>query len=267
MNQLTTADGTRIAYRDRPGPRTPVLLLHGLAGHLGEWDELAGRLLSSGHRVVSYDARGHGESTRRPATVSRAAHVEDAVALLRELSLGPAVVIGQSMGGHTAMLLAADHPGLVRSLVLVEAGPAGPHPELPAAIAGWLDGWPVPFASLAEATSFLGHEAWARGLEERADGRYPRFDRDTLVETMTELAGRGYWPQWSRARCPTLVVRGASGTMSPDEAAQMVSRRPDAGLVVVPGAAHDVHLDQPGRLHTEIEKFLAAAAADDDEEE
>ncbi|MFI6442038.1 alpha/beta fold hydrolase [Streptomyces sp. NPDC050759] len=268
---LTVGDGTRIFYRDRPSPSTsprpgpPVLLLHGLAGHLGEWDDLAGRLEASGHRVVSYDARGHGESTRRPASVSRAAHVEDAVTLLRELDLAPAIIVGQSLGGLTAMLLAADHPGLVHSLVLVEAGPAGRSPELPGEIAGWLDSWPLPFASLAEATAFLGHEAWARGLEERADGLRPRFDRDTLVRTMTELSAEGYWPQWSRIRCPTLLVRGASGTMKPAEAAEMLARRPDTRTAVVPGAAHDVHLDRPEPLHREIEKFLAERADEPNE--
>ncbi|WP_405525408.1 alpha/beta fold hydrolase [Streptomyces canus] len=258
-SRLTVGDGTHIAYRDRPGPgpEPSVLLLHGLAGHLGEWDDLAGRLESSGHRVVSYDARGHGESTRRPASVSRAAHVEDAVTLLRELDLAPAILVGQSLGGHTAMLLAADHPGLVHSLVLVEAGPAGRSPELPGEIAGWLDSWPLPFRALEEATAFLGHEAWARGLEERADGLRPRFDRDTLVRTMTELAVDGYWPQWSRIRCPTLLVRGASGTMRFSEEAEMLTRRPETRTAVVPGAAHDVHLDQPEPLHREIEKFLA----------
>ncbi|NEB04892.1 alpha/beta hydrolase [Streptomyces sp. SID13726] len=256
MTHLVTGDGTRLAYRDHPGPGPTVLLLHGLAGHLGEWDHLAGRLAASGCRVVSYDARGHGGSTRRPVSVSRAAHVADAVAVLRELDLAPAVVIGQSLGGHTAMLLAAEHPQLVRALVLVEAGPAGREAELPGTIAAWLDRWPVPFASLAEATAFLGHEAWARGLEERADGRWPRFDRDTLVGTAAELALDGYWPQWSRVRCPTLLVRGASGTRRDAEADEMRARRPETRAVVVPGAAHDVHLDQPEQLHVEIEKFL-----------
>jgi pimeloyl-ACP methyl ester carboxylesterase len=161
------------------------------------------------------------------------------------------------MGGRTAMLLAADHPEPVRSLVLVEAGPAGPHPELPGTIAGRLESWPLPFASSAAATEFLGHEAWARGLEKSADGLRPRFDRDTLVATAAELAADGYWPQWSRIRCPTLLVRGASGTMKPAEAAEMLNRRPDTRTAVVPGAAHDVHLDQPELLYSHIGKFLA----------
>ncbi|MCT9084789.1 alpha/beta hydrolase, partial [Streptomyces fulvoviolaceus] len=94
-----------MAYRDRtpphPASKPPVLLLHGLAGHLGEWDDLADRLLSAGRRVVAYDARGHGASTRRPPTVTRAAHVEDAVSLVDELGLAPVTVVGQSLGGHT----------------------------------------------------------------------------------------------------------------------------------------------------------------------
>ncbi|MEU6356777.1 alpha/beta hydrolase [Streptomyces sp. NPDC047072] len=120
-----------------------------------------------------------------------------------------------------------------------------------------MDGWPVPFASAAAATAFLGHEAWARGLEERVDGWYPRFDPDVVVDTVADLAARAYWDQWARTRCPTLLVRGASGTMNPAEAAGMRARRPDVREVVVPGAAHDVHLDQPGRLHEEIAEFLA----------
>ncbi|MCD7444199.1 alpha/beta hydrolase [Streptomyces lincolnensis] len=99
-------------------------MLHGLAGHQGEFDDLASRLHAAGHRVVSYDARGHGASTLRPPTVTRAAHVQDAVTLIEELALAPVTLIGQSLGGHTAMLLASARPDLVGSLVLVEAGPA-----------------------------------------------------------------------------------------------------------------------------------------------
>lgn len=89
---LTTPDGIRLAYRDhvpeqKSADRT-LLLLHGLAGHMGEWDELLPPLLAEGHRVVTYDARGHGASTGRPADMSRAACVRDAVTVIRELGLG-----------------------------------------------------------------------------------------------------------------------------------------------------------------------------------
>jgi pimeloyl-ACP methyl ester carboxylesterase len=258
---LTTPDGTRIAYRDHhpagtPTPTTGFLLLHGLAGHQGEWDTLAAQLSADGHRVVTYDARGHGASTRTPVTTTREAHVQDAVALIQELDLAPVTLLGQSLGGHTAMLLAASHPRLVKSLILIEAGPAGPAPELPAQIATWLDSWPTPFKSLEEAESFLGHEAWTRALEQRADGWHSTMDRDTIIASVAELATTSYWDEWSRITCPTLLIQGEQGTMRPDEPTTMLAHRPDTVTVRIPGAAHDVHLDQPTRLHEAIAAFL-----------
>src|SRR5689334_12600919 len=98
------------------GSGPPVVLLHGLAGSAGELVPTATGLLDR-HTVVVPDQRGHGHSTRRPADVSRRAYVEDVAAVCSALVDGPAVLVGQSMGAHTAMLVAAWHPSLVRCLV------------------------------------------------------------------------------------------------------------------------------------------------------
>ncbi|MGA5453015.1 alpha/beta fold hydrolase [Streptomyces umbrinus] len=289
----TTPDGIRLAYRDHHAPdpdaeptpnpqRPPLLLLHGLAGHMGEWDDLLPLLLADGHRVITYDARGHGASTRRPPDMTRASAVRDVTTLIEALSLPtPVTLLGQSLGGHTAFLTAAAHPHLVDSLILVEAGPAGPSPDLPAEIAAWLDSWPTPFESFSSAAAFLGHEAWARGLEEREDGHHPRWHRETMLAAVADLAARAYWPEWARVACPTLVVRGAKGTMREAEMTRMarttrMTRRaqtrtgrppqspPQPQLqsqtltAVIEDAGHDVHLDQPRRLHAAVRTFLAA---------
>ncbi|MFI6641569.1 alpha/beta fold hydrolase [Streptomyces sp. NPDC050504] len=242
--------------------RPPILLLHGLAGHAAEWDALAA-LLPPGHRAVAYDARGHGASTRRPPSVTRAAHVADAAAVVRALGGGPAVLVGQSLGGHTAMLTAAAHPELVRALVLVEAGPAGPAPGLPGDIRGWLAGWPVPFPDRAAAAEFFGGgaagRAWAAGLEEHPDGLRPAFDPEVLVDSLAENAARDFWDEWRRVTCPTLVVRGDRGTMPEREAVRMRELAPATVLCVVPGAAHDVHLDAPSQLRGAVTEFIAQA--------
>ncbi|WP_257033434.1 alpha/beta fold hydrolase [Streptomyces sp. Ag109_G2-15] len=107
--RIITSDGTSIAYRDQVPPsagRRPFLL-HGLAGQMYEWDDLTSRLLRAGRRVVRYDARGHGDSTRRPADMTRAAAVRDAAALLDHLNIPSAHLVGQSLGGLTALLTAA----------------------------------------------------------------------------------------------------------------------------------------------------------------
>lgn len=265
---ITTQDTTRLAYRDHrarsqsrfrgaPPSRPPLLLLHGLAGHMGEWDDVLPLLLADGHGVVTCDARGHGASTRRPRDMTRAACVRDTVTLIRELALAPVTLVGQSLGGLTALLTAAAHPELIHSLILIEAGPNGPNPDLPAQIAAWLDSWPAPFESPATAADFFGHEAWARNLEQREDGWHPRVDRDTTIAATAELATHAYWSEWAQVRCPTLVVRGANGTMKPTEPTEMQARCPATEVVVIPDASHDVHLDQPERLHEAMRAFLA----------
>jgi pimeloyl-ACP methyl ester carboxylesterase len=258
---LTTRDDTGLAYRTHGSPasgtRPPLLLLHGLAGHQGEWDDVLPLLLADGHTVVTYDARGHGDSERTPRDMTRAACVGDAVALIEHLSLAPVTLMGQSLGGHTALLTAAAHPELIDSLILIEAGPAGGDPGLPQQVAGWLDSWPNPFTSRAHAIDFFGHEAWARGLEEREDGWYPKVDRDAMVAAISELPERTYWQEWAQVRCPTLVIRGGRGTMPEGEQTEMRARRPEAtALEVIPDAGHDVHLDQPERLHAAVSAFL-----------
>lgn len=94
-------EGVRISCRDWGGTGHPLVLLHGLAGHAGERDVVA-RGLSPRYRVIAVDQRGHGAGERHPSDVSRAAYVADAVAVIDQLALRQPVLMGQSLGGHTA---------------------------------------------------------------------------------------------------------------------------------------------------------------------
>lgn len=256
---MVVRDGVRLACRDWGGPGQPIVLLHGLAGHVGEWDVPA-RSLSSRYRVVAVDQRGHGASERHPQDVSRAAYVADVITVVDQLALQRPVLVGQSLGGHTAMLTAAAHPGLVRALVLVEAGSGGPNPNGPADIGGWLASWPTPFPSREAAVAFLGGgpvgAGWAAGLEERDGGWWPRFDRDVMVRSLAENAQRSYWHEWGQVMCPTLVVLAQSSFIPAPEADEMLRQRPDTMAMSIPGTGHDLHLEQPGLLHTALSGFL-----------
>ncbi len=149
------AGGVRLSVADFGGTGQAVVLLHGLAGHGEEWVDTAGPLAAT-HRVIAPDARGHGFSEGNPPDVSAAAHVADAAAAIDELHLGPAVLVGQSLGGLTALALAAEHPEMVAALVVVEAGPeAADDGDLEAA-AAWLASWPVPFSDRTAAERFFG---------------------------------------------------------------------------------------------------------------
>ncbi|MFI2635239.1 alpha/beta fold hydrolase [Streptomyces collinus] len=252
-------EGVRISCRDWGRSGSPVVLLHGLAGHAGEWDGLA-RDLGPRYRIVAVDQRGHGASERRPRDVSRAAYVADAVAVIAQLGLHRPVLAGQSLGGHTALLTASAHPGLLRGLVLVEAGPGRADPNVPAEIGAMLDAWPTPFPSRRAAVAFFGGgavgEGWAGGREERDGGWWPHFDRDVMVAALAENARRSFWDEWASITCPALVVLGQSGIVPAQETEAMLQQRPETVALSVPGAGHDVHLERPEVLHQVLREFL-----------
>jgi pimeloyl-ACP methyl ester carboxylesterase len=252
----------RLACLDFGGSGPPVLLLHGLAGHAGEWSETAS-WLTGNHRVLALDERGHGRSTRAPKDVSREAHVSDVAFVIDQLNLGPVILIGQSLGGNLAFLVAARHPDLIHGLVVAEACPdADPDGAGVAETRRWLEGWPTPFPSREAAVTFfkgtpLYAGAWADGLEYREGGWWPRFDAEVMVRTLREGIRCDYWDEWERIRCPTLVVRAGKGFFPADVLQAMAGRLPGARFVEIPGAAHDLHLDRPGEWRAAVAGFLA----------
>lgn len=262
MERTILSDGVRLVAHDSGGPGAPVMLLHGLAGHSGEWDPTV-EWMREQYRVVALDQRGHGASEHRPADVSRAAYVADVVAVIGELGLENPILVGQSLGGHTAMLVAAARPDLVRALVMIEAGPADPSPDIPRDIENWLASWPVPFASRAAAAEFFGGgpagAGWAAGLEEQKDGWRPRFAPEVMVRSVLELSQRSYRREWHQVRCPTLVVLAESGIFSSGQAREMTRTRPGTVVVNVPGAGHDVHLEKPEMVRIAVMDFLEGA--------
>ena len=258
---VLAADGTRLVVEDFGGDgRDTVLCLHGLAGYAGEWAGTAERL-SDLARVVAFDARGHGRSDRLPADVSRSAHVADAVSVIESLRLAPVVVVGHSLGGQTALLLAAARPDLVRGLVVVEASPDSGDGDAYVQVENSLRSWPTPFADHADAVAFFRSrgfpaQPWADGLEQREDGWWPRFDVELLARTVREADSRTYWAEWESIRCPIRVVRGANGSVPAAHARLITSRAHDAELVQIAGAGHDLHLERPHEWAKVVRRFL-----------
>ncbi|NES14901.1 MULTISPECIES: alpha/beta fold hydrolase [Micromonospora] len=255
-------DGVVLSCLDGGSGDDVIVLLHGLAGSGQEMVPTAEALLPD-HHVIAVDQRGHGHSTRRPQDLSRRAYVEDVVAVVEELAGGgPVTVVGQSMGGHTAMLLAAGHPDLVDRLVMLEAGVGGSDPEdnYPARLGDWFASWPVPFADLRGAAEFLGTtpiaRSWLRDLDRRADGLWPRFEPDVMRAAIAAVAESARWDEWQQVKAPTLLVQGQHGTIAAAEVRRMLSLRPDVAHVVIPDAGHDVHLEQRVAFVRALRMFL-----------
>ena len=239
-------DGVDLSVIDRGGEGPPLILLHGLAGSARELLPTADRLTDS-YRVLLMDQRGHGCSTRRPADLSRAAFVEDVRAVMAELAPGRTVtLVGQSMGAHTAFLVAATYPDLVERLVLLEGHVAGAGPEEAAVLGRYFASWPVPFATESEARAFLGSDpivdAWVADFDVTDEGLRPRFDAD-VMQHIIEAVHEPRWTEWESLRIPTLAVFARGGMFDDSARDELIRRRPETDRIDLPTGSHDAHLD------------------------
>ena len=155
-------------------------------------------------------------------------------------------LVGQSMGGHTAILAAAAFPDLVARLVVLEATVAGGGD--PARLGDYFRSWPAPFASAAEAEAFLGQDALSAIMDRAPRTRWgdggliPPFDADVMQAVM-EAVSPPRWEEWKSVTQPTTAVFAAKSMFTPAEQAEFIAARPGTRHVVLVGGSHDAHLD------------------------
>ncbi|MEV4458943.1 alpha/beta hydrolase [Microbispora sp. NPDC049633] len=217
------ANGVRIAYRTYgTDGGVPLVLLHGLGEGMADWAGVAPVLAAHRH-VYALDLRGHGASGR-PGTYGLELMRDDVLAFLDALSLGTVDVIGHSMGGLVAYLLAAERPDRVRTLILEDV--PIPVPREPPPLVR--PEGPLPFD-------------WAMVTAIR-----PEIDRPdpAWLERLGRITAR------------TLVIGGGPDSHIPqDRVAEMARRVPGAAHVTIP-AGHLVHENAPGAFVREVLAFL-----------
>jgi pimeloyl-ACP methyl ester carboxylesterase len=254
---VRASDGVELVVTEFGGTGAPILLLHGLMGRASTWWESAEWMARLG-RVVGMDARGHGRSEARgPWTTDRMA--ADVVDVLTEL--GPAVVIGHSMGGLHGLVAAARRPELVRALVVEDMG-VDFRGRSAADARAWFTALPQPFPSLAAVRRAFGHpraefgEYMTECVEERADGYHllARVEHTTAIAA--EWAERDHWPAVTAVRCPALLLEAEESVAPDGQMALMAARMPVATHVRVPGAGHLVHAGSEFRPL--VESFLTS---------
>ena len=276
--EFRSADGRLRLHAEISGPGNApltLLCLHGLTRNGADFDSLV-KHLSSRYRVITADQRGRGRSQWEPdpAKYQPATYVADMFALLDELQIPRAVLIGTSMGGIMSMIMAATRPARVRAMVLNDIGPEVPNAGLrrlrealnaPAMIATWADA--VRQAERVNGPAFPDYSAadWAafarRIYAEDATGRPvaahdPRI-LDGLNEADLTAVPANLWGLWSQlGTVPTLALRGElSDILSADTLSKMAERHPHCITVTIPRRGHAPMLDEPGAVHA-IDTFL-----------
>jgi pimeloyl-ACP methyl ester carboxylesterase len=266
------SNGIEIEY-DTFGDRTaaPLLLIGGLGTQLITWEEDFCRLLvDRGFFVIRYDNRDAGRSTWMSAddqyTLDDMA--ADAVGLLDAIGIRAAHIVGASMGGFIAQLVALNHPERVLTLTSMISGPGGADEVQPTA-----EGLAVLLTPATETRE----ARIAQGLAAKKTllGPGDPFDPDYERKKITEAVDRAYHPagfmrqaraimgaqsrlQRLRAlRIPALVVHGDADILVPVENGRLVAAAiPNARMLEIPGMGHDI----PRRTWPEVVDAIAELA-------
>ena len=245
-----TAGGVTFAYREL-GPKSgiPVVFLTHLAAVLDNWDPRVVDGIAAKHRVITFDNRGVGASTgSTPRTIQ--AMATDAVTFIRALGFEHVDLLGFSMGGMIAQVIAQNEPQLVRKLILTGTGPAGGEGIKNVTALSHLDTIRG-LLTLQDPKQFLfftrtangrraGKEFLAR-LKERTDDRDKRISLRSYGAQLKAIHRWGLEQphDLSVIHQPVLVANGESDRMVPTKnSADLARRLPDSELVIYPDAGH-----------------------------
>ena len=238
----------------------PLVIAHGLYGSARNWGVIAKRL-SDTRLVVAVDMRNHGHSAWTDShTYEEMA--DDLAEVIGELG-GTADIIGHSMGGKAAMILALQEPGLVNRLVVADIAPvAYDHDQLPLIKA--MQALDLDVIStrkeadeaLSAAISDPGVRAFLiQSLDLRSEPRRWKLNLGALADQMPLILG---FPQVSRTfDAPSLFLSGGTSKyVTPDSHATINTLFPKAKYEVIPGVGHWLHAEAPAPFLAAVTRFL-----------
>ena len=273
---FTTSDGTSIAYTQRPAPKPGaprIALVHSLALDRGLWDGVVERLEAEAE-ILTYDCRGHGLSDRRlHRAESRGAGSYTAQLFARDLSelfdrVGwqSAAVAGCSMGGNVAQAFAAEHPGRVSALGLIDT-------------TAWYGAdAPAKFKERADAARVQGMHGLVdfqliRWFSDEFRASHPEVvkrtadvftanDVDCYAASCALLGAVDMRPYLESFRMPVAIVMGEEDYATPfSMARQLHEGIPQSTLTIVPLARHLTPIEQPGQIASALRGLLMRRVA------
>ncbi|MFG1606922.1 alpha/beta fold hydrolase [Actinoplanes sp. NPDC049265] len=262
---MTGRPGILLHYDDG-GPATtdtPMVLVHGWLGSAAAWSAQL-PLVRSRRRAVAVDLRGHGRSTAPGYGYGAADLAADLAVTVEHLGIGPVVVVGHSMGTSAATVLAVRRPDLVRALVLIDPDYAGDP-------AGRAHLQPIADRPGDEAVHAGVIELFARRIDAATASAQlrDRHRREVMAVAPAVVAASlranlddpssirfrpAAEPVLARRTQPVLSFHRDAERARLEEA---LATHPASRAVLVPGAGHWIHQEQPGLVDAETERWLA----------
>ena len=255
-----------VGYEER-GAGSPVVLLHPFPFARGIWSRLTD-VLAVRHRVIAVDMRGFGESPLGDHGYSMDDLADDLAALLAELGVARAAVLGMSMGGYAALAFSVRHPAQLSALVLCDTRAAADSAETRKARDGAISrikatgSGPYLDGSMARLLSPEARPETVSFLRDRAETRAASLIAG--IEALRDRPDRT--AELGAIRVPTLAIRGSGDQITPaDDMQQMAGAIAGATFVTIPGAGHLSHIEAPEAFERALTPFLATTLNEEEE--
>jgi len=273
MPSLTTDDGVRL-YHEETGAGDPILFVHEFGGHYLSWEPQV-RYFSRRYRCITYAARGWPPSDipESVSAYSQARAADDAAAVLRELGIGTAHVVGLSMGATAALEFGIRHPAMARSLTAAACG--GGASTDPVQKRNFHDDC-VAFAERLEREGIAAMaELYCAGpARVQYRGKDPR-GWEEFKRQFAEGSARGHAltmlgvqaqraPLFERQAelnaipAPVLVVAGDEDESTLELGLFLKRNIPRCGLLMLPKTGHTINLEEPAAFNAAVENFICA---------
>jgi pimeloyl-ACP methyl ester carboxylesterase len=259
---ICEANGISIHYLRTGGDKPPIVLLHGLMTNGACWTPVA-RILEENYDVIMPDARGHGNSSAPNHGYCYYNLANDVLSLIEILDLHAPVLLGHSMGGMTAALVANQDPKRLRGLILADPTFLTPHRQ-----------WEVyesnisvqhrqilkrpredVFAEIQIRNSHRSHELIELLLQ-------ARFQTSIHAFEILTPPNPDYMELIKTLDIPCLLVIGGDGAViSPLVAEELARLNQCLEVVQIAEAGHGIHYDQPNRFSAVVKVFLQSVNA------
>jgi N-formylmaleamate deformylase len=255
------ANGINIHYLRTGGCKPPLVLLHGLTGSGACWIPLA-RGLQDEYDVVMPDARGHGNSSAPPNGYRYKDHASDVVGLIQGLGLAAPVLLGHSMGGMTAAVVASQVATDIRGVILADPTFLSSPRQREVHESDVVEQHRRLLSSskddvLAQIRARRPHRS-SEFIELLAEARLQT--RIDAFEVLTPPNPK-YHELVSTIRAPILLVIGDDGVVSLDTARELQNLNPRLRVEQIQDAGHGLPYDQPDRFEAVVRSFLRSVAA------
>jgi pimeloyl-ACP methyl ester carboxylesterase len=263
--QFTRVNGVNLAYYVSGSGGVPVLMIQGLGGRAADWGSVPARLAPC-FEAITFDNRGTGKSDKPDTEYHLDVMAEEAVAVLQAAGHQEAHVVGLSMGGMIAQLVAVRYPQRVRKLVLLSTTPGGSHSvsPTPAAMAALIPDMTQPPEQIVRsamraiaAPGFIdAHPEVLKEIVQTAmSAPTPQF---VLARQMAAIMASDCYPDLVSIHAPTLVIHGDADPLVPYANGQKLAARiPGAQLMMLQGCGHLAMWEQPEELARLLLSFLS----------